>query len=65
MIVFFTKLKNISIYVSLEENTGTYTLSAKQIQELINGIPADGLEQKYLKWILVKLNTKTEHFELL
>ena len=43
MIVFFTKLRNISIYVSLEENTGTYTFSAEQIQELINGIPADGL----------------------
>ena len=43
MIVFFTKLKNISIYVSLEENTGTYTFSAEQIQELINGIQVDGL----------------------
>ena len=43
MIVFFTKLKNISIYVSLEENTSTYTFSAEQIQELINGIQVDGL----------------------
>ena len=43
MIVFFTKLKNISIYVSLEENTGTYTLTAQQIQELLNEINANGL----------------------
>ena len=43
MIVFFTKLKNISIYVSLEENTGTYTFSAEQIQRILNGIPANGL----------------------
>jgi len=31
------------IFVILDENTGTYTFSAQQIQELINGIPANGL----------------------
>lgn len=31
------------IFVILETNTGTYTFTAQQIQELINGIPADGL----------------------
>jgi hypothetical protein len=31
------------IFVILDTNTGTYTFSAEQIQELINGIPADGL----------------------
>ena len=31
------------IFVILDENTGTYTFTAQQIQELINGIPADGL----------------------
>ncbi|MFI5236475.1 MAG: hypothetical protein ACHQLA_00895 [Ignavibacteriales bacterium] len=31
------------IFVILDENTGTYTFTAEQIQELINGIPANGL----------------------
>ena len=31
------------IFVILDENTGTYTFAAQQIQELINGIPAEGL----------------------
>ena len=31
------------IFVILETNTGTYTFTAQQIQEIINGIPADGL----------------------
>lgn len=31
------------IFVILDENTGTYTFTAQQIQELISGIPADGL----------------------
>jgi hypothetical protein len=31
------------IFVILETNTGTYTFTAQQIQELINGIPANGL----------------------
>jgi hypothetical protein len=31
------------IFVILETNTGTYTFTSEQIQELINGIPADGL----------------------
>ena len=31
------------IFIILDENTGTYTFTAQQIQELINGIPADGL----------------------
>ena len=31
------------IFVILETNTGTYTFTTDQIQELINGIPADGL----------------------
>lgn len=31
------------IFVILETNTGAYTFTAQQIQELINGIPADGL----------------------
>ncbi len=31
------------IFVILETNPGTYTFTAEQIQELINGIPADGL----------------------
>jgi hypothetical protein len=31
------------IFVILDENTGTYTFTSEQIQELINGIPADGL----------------------
>jgi len=31
------------IFVILDENTGTYTFTAQQIQELINGIPVDGL----------------------
>lgn len=31
------------IFVILETNTGTYTFTAEQIQELLNGIQADGL----------------------
>lgn len=31
------------IFIILETNTGTYTFSAEQIQELLNGIPANGL----------------------
>jgi len=31
------------IFVILETNTGTYTFSAEQIQEILNGIQADGL----------------------
>ena len=31
------------IFAILDENTGTYTFTSEQIQELINGIPADGL----------------------
>jgi len=31
------------IFVILDENTGTYTFTAEQIQDLINGIPANGL----------------------
>jgi hypothetical protein len=31
------------IFVILETNTGTYTFSAEQIQELLNGIPSNGL----------------------
>jgi hypothetical protein len=31
------------IFVILETNPGTYTFTSEQIQELINGIPADGL----------------------
>lgn len=31
------------IFVILETNTGTYTFTAQQIQELIQGIPANGL----------------------
>jgi hypothetical protein len=31
------------IFVILDENKGTYTFTSEQIQELINGIPADGL----------------------
>jgi len=31
------------IFVILDTNTGTYTFSAEQIQELLNGIPANGL----------------------
>ncbi len=31
------------IFVILDENTGTYTFTSEQIEELLNGIPADGL----------------------
>jgi hypothetical protein len=31
------------IFIILDTNTGTYTFSAEQIQELLNGIPANGL----------------------
>ena len=31
------------IFVILDENTGTYTFTSEQIQELINGIPVNGL----------------------
>lgn len=31
------------IFVILDENTGTYTFPAQQIQRILNGIPADGL----------------------
>jgi hypothetical protein len=31
------------IFVILDENTGTYTFTSEQIQELINGIPTNGL----------------------
>ena len=31
------------IFIILDENTGTYTFTAQQIQELINGIPTNGL----------------------
>ena len=31
------------IFVILDENTGTYTFTAEQIQELISGIPVNGL----------------------
>lgn len=31
------------LFVILDENTGTYTFTAEQIQEVINGIPANGL----------------------
>jgi hypothetical protein len=31
------------IFIILETNTGTYTFSGEQIQELLNGIPANGL----------------------
>jgi len=31
------------IFIILETNPGTYTFSAEQIQELLNGIPANGL----------------------
>jgi len=31
------------IFIILDTNTGTYTFSSEQIQELLNGIPANGL----------------------
>ncbi len=31
------------IFVILDENTGTYIFTSEQIEELLNGIPADGL----------------------
>ena len=31
------------IFIILDTNTGTYTFSAEQIQDLLNGIPANGL----------------------
>ena len=51
------------IFIILDENTGTYTFTAQQIQELINGITAEGLrvEVSQMDFVDVQHDNGTLH----